>query len=81
MVKVGRVDGEEMSSSGGEPTQDVLSRVVEARRFRSLRKSISITPQADRLIMTALDKAVVTARGAQRLRRVSRTIADLARGQ
>ena len=78
VVKVGRVDGEEMSSSGGEPTQDVLSRVVEARRFRSLRKSISITPQADRLIMTALDKAVVTARGAQRLRRVSRTIADLA---
>ena len=78
VVKVGRVDGEEMSSSGGEPTRDVLSRVVEARRFRSLRKSISITQQADRLIMTALDRAVVTARGAQRLRRVSRTIADLA---
>ena len=29
-------------------------------------------------MMRALDKAIVTARGAQRLRKVSRTIADLA---
>ena len=77
VVKVGRVDREEMSASDGEPSSAVRSRVATALEFRRDRP-VEIAAPAERMIMAALDKALVTARGAGRTRRVATTIAALA---
>lgn len=80
VVEVGRVGGSEMADEPGESTEDVRRRVEAARFFREDRPD-SFDPGADKMIMSALESALITARGATRIRRVGRTIADLAHSE
>lgn len=76
VVKVRRVEAGEMLGPPPESTAVVRQRVSEALRFREQRPD-QIGQDARRLILQALQTSMVTARGAGRLRRVARTIADL----
>lgn len=77
VVEVGRVGGSEMTSASVESSERIRQRVAGAREFR-LTRGNRIDVGARRTIMSALESALVTARGAQRIHRVARTIADLA---
>ena len=76
VVKVGRVEAAEMSGTPTESSATVRARVADAIGFRRQRPD-EVTPEAQRMILAGLEKGLVTARGAGRLRRVARTIADL----
>lgn len=75
MVKVGRVETLSLDSNPGEPSVQVRARVRAAREFSGVGP---ISDQAKRMIVGSLEAGRITARGASRLRRVSRTIANLA---
>ncbi len=86
VVKVGRVSAESFDGPPGEPSERVRARVVAAREIQKERGGLNVHIQPDRLriggparrlIGTALSTFTITARGADRIRRVSRTIADL----
>ncbi len=88
IVRVGRVEAEEYSGPTGEPTAVVAERVERARLAQSDRGVLNrhLVPSADSdevtasalaLVGKALGNGVLTARGADRVRRVARTIADL----
>lgn len=77
MVAVGRVAALEMSDPSAESTEEIRRRVEAARDFRAGRAD-QIDPPAQQMIISALGSGIVTARGATRIRRVARTIADLA---
>jgi magnesium chelatase family protein len=78
--------------AGGEPSDTIRHRVVEARRRQvgregrlnaqlqgqALRAHVALDAAGRRLLTRALEKLTMTARGFDRLLRVSRTIADLA---
>ena len=78
--------------AGGEPSDTIRNRVVEARRRQvgregrlnaqlqgqALRAHVALDAAGRRLLTRALEKLTMTARGFDRLLRVSRTIADLA---
>ena len=77
---------------GGEPSRRVAARVTRARRRRLRRSGVCssrlegaalaaacvLAPEALELLETAADKFNLSARAYQRVRRVARTIADLA---
>jgi magnesium chelatase family protein len=77
VVKVGRVETMILDAVIGEPSARVRARVVEALDFGSQVEGV-VDPQARRMIVAALEAGLVTARGATRLRRLARTIANLA---
>lgn len=89
-VQVWRPDAEEFLARPGEPSAVVRARVVDARRRQRLRgvangrltraalDALEIEGDASKLLGEALAAGKVTARGFDRVRRVARTIADLA---
>jgi magnesium chelatase family protein len=87
IVHVGRVEAGEYSGPEGEATAQVSPRVERAREAQLKRGQVNryLVPTRDsqeseaaqRLVATAVGSAVLTARGADRVRRVARTIADL----
>lgn len=87
IVHVGRVEEEEYSGPLGESSSHVAVRVEMAREAQLERGQINryLVPGRDgleseaarRLVSSAVGSAVLTARGADRVRRVARTIADL----
>ncbi|HEY6628411.1 MAG TPA: YifB family Mg chelatase-like AAA ATPase [Acidimicrobiia bacterium] len=87
IVHVGRVEANDYSGDPGEASIDVADRVQRAREIQSSRGQINrrLTPSAlpesvgaRSLVASAVGSALLTARGADRVRRVARTIADLA---
>ena len=76
VVKVGRVAAADVSGPPAESTADVRRRVIAAIDFGAIRPD-EITPAAERMILSSLQAGLITARGAARIRRVARTIADL----
>lgn len=89
-VTVGCLDGVELLASGGEPSAVVRSRVARAREAQRRRGCVNRELQRDRLdamdwdpeagslLAAAVDRWGLTGRGWDRVRRVARTIADLA---
>lgn len=86
IVRVGRVEAAEYSGPKGESSTSVGSRVERARAVQLERGRINRhlapgeAPESEgarRLVAMAVDRAVLTARGGDRVRRVARTIADL----
>jgi magnesium chelatase family protein len=87
IVKVGRVESGEYSGPAGEPSAAVADRVLVARKAQRdrgiINRHLLLTHGSDEtaasraLVTTALGNGVLTARGADRVRRVARTIADL----
>jgi magnesium chelatase family protein len=88
IVRVGRVEAGEYSAVAGESSLVVAARVDGARAAQLARGSINRhiapsaemleSPAAEALVVAAVDNGLLTARGADRVRRVARTIADLA---
>ncbi|HEX2153523.1 MAG TPA: YifB family Mg chelatase-like AAA ATPase [Acidimicrobiia bacterium] len=88
-VAVRRLHADELQGDPGEPTDLVAKRVEAARHLQGDRVALNrdlttaqldsqpISPLAHRLLGQAVDKAGLTARGYDRVRRVSRTLADL----
>ncbi|MDX1469103.1 MAG: YifB family Mg chelatase-like AAA ATPase [Acidimicrobiia bacterium] len=76
VVRVGRVEGAEVTGPDPESSQTVAKRVAAARHFAAQRRSDS-TGDARNMVLQALDAGVITARGAARIRRLARTIADI----
>ena len=62
----------------GEPSAVVRERVVRARRFSTTRDPAPVDPDSRALLRRAAETFRITARGVARVRRVARTIADLA---
>ena len=87
IVRVGRVDAGEYAGPPGEASADVAARVAKARDAQTARGGLNRhlareqsqeTPAAKALVAAAVGSGVLTARGGDRVRRVARTIADLA---
>ena len=87
IVRVGRVEAGEYAGPAGEPSAEVASRVARAREAQAGRGILNryLTPEASletaeakALGAAAVGSGVLTARGGDRVRRVARTIADLA---
>jgi magnesium chelatase family protein len=81
IVRVGRVEASEYAGSPGEPTSVVAERVRLARSRRAERGSeagFEALPEAQALVAEAVGRGLLTARGGDRVKRVARTIADLA---
>jgi len=89
IVRVGRVESGEYSGPPGEPSAAVSVRVAQARaiqvgrgrlnRHLVLGSETRETPGAGDLVARAVGNSLLTARGGDRVRRVARTIADLAK--
>jgi len=84
---VGRVGPDEYSGPRGEASAGVAARIEGARALqidrgtinrRSSPDDMGESDEARGLITAAVGRGIVTARGADRVRRVARTIADLA---
>jgi magnesium chelatase family protein len=88
-----RLTAEELTGAAdGEPTAEVRSRVLAARTRQRARQGVEnghltsaevavhcqVTPGARRVLMTAVDRLGLSARGFHRALRVARTVADLA---
>jgi magnesium chelatase family protein len=80
VVKVGRLEAQELSGPTPESSESVRERVLKAVEFKSQRGD-EATKTAIEMIRGALAAGLVTARGAARVRRVARTIADLAQAE
>ncbi|MEX2251049.1 MAG: ATP-binding protein, partial [Acidimicrobiia bacterium] len=88
IVRVGRVEAGEYGGSPGEASIEVATRVERARAAQMARGQVNrhMAPggvlhesqAAKGLVTAAVGNALLTARGADRVRRVARTIADLA---
>lgn len=77
VVKVGRVETLSLEVSVEESSAVVRKRVEEAIRFGSGIDG-GLSPTAERMIVSALEQGLITARGATRTARLARTIANLA---
>ena len=77
VVKVGRVEAKEVSGPDPDSSGQISERVGRAREF-ARQRSGAFSEDAMAMILGSLDAGLVTARGAFRLRRVARTISDLA---
>lgn len=89
-VEMRRLDGDELEAPPGEPSAPVRERVALARRrqrergrlnrdlARTTLDALDITTAARSLLHRAVERSHLTARGYDRIRRVARTIADLA---
>lgn len=87
IVRVGRVEAGEYAGQAGEASSEVAGRVQGARTAQADRGQVNrqLAPSAlyessaaQELVSAAVGSALLTARGADRVRRVARTIADLA---
>jgi len=88
-VAVRRLSADELQGPTGEPTSAVAPRVEAARKRQAERGALNrdltraqldrepIDGEAGRLLTRAVDRAGLTARGYDRIRRVARTLADL----
>ncbi len=76
VVEVGRVTSHQLSAPSSEPSAAIRNRVLQGREFARSRDD-RIESAAQGAISAALESGAVTARGAARIRRVARTIADL----
>jgi magnesium chelatase family protein len=76
VVKVGRVETMTLGPVSGEGSDQVRARVLAAVRFGVEAEAV-IEPGAERMIVSALEAGLITARGAARVGRLSRTIANL----
>jgi len=89
-VPVPRVEVDELLGPPGEPSAEVRLRVEAARRVQTERGALNRTlarddldrlawdADSERLLRAAMDRLGLTGRGWDRVRRVARTIADLA---
>lgn len=89
-VAVRRLHADELQGPVGEGSATVAARVAEARTLQADRKALNrdlsraaldtepIAAGASALLGSAVDTAGLTARGFDRIRRVARTLADLA---
>lgn len=89
-VRVTRLSLEEMTGPPGESSTDVQPRVAAARSVQAARGTLNrslrrqalddqpYTAAANDLLAAAVDQLQLSARGWDRVRRVSRTVADLA---
>jgi magnesium chelatase family protein len=86
IVRVGRVEAAEYSGPRGETSESVAARVDRARVAQLQRGQVNRhlevgdseeSKAAAQLVASAVGVGVLTARGADRVRRVARTIADL----
>jgi magnesium chelatase family protein len=77
VVKVGRVETMSLGSTEEETSEVIRARIGQAIRF-SDRTAGGVNPQAERMLVSALEAGVLTARGATRTNRLARTIANLA---
>jgi magnesium chelatase family protein len=89
-VPVGRLQPDELTAAAGEESAAVRGRVVEARARQAERGGLNRElgrsdldaqpwqPGAAELLRSAIDRLTLTARGWDRVRRVARTVADLA---
>lgn len=89
-IPVGRLDGTELLAPGGEESATVRIRVEAARAIqrhrgrmnreldRSHLDSLPWDGAADRMLAAAVDRWGLSGRGWDRVRRVARTVADLA---
>jgi magnesium chelatase family protein len=89
-LRVRRVAVDELTSAGTEPSAQVAARVQAARGYQSERSGLNrelspdqlnrlpMSMRARGLLAASAERSAVTARGWDRLRRVARTIADLA---
>ena len=89
-VPLGRLDADELAAGRGERSVEVRSRVVAARRRQHDRgglnrglsrlelDALAWSTDAAELLRRAVDTFALTGRGWDRVRRVARTIADLA---
>lgn len=77
VVEVGRVTAGQLSAVSAESSAAIRERVITARRFGQTRED-QIDSAAQRAMAAALESGVITARGEARIRRVARTVADLA---
>lgn len=76
VVEVGRVTASDLGPEPVETSADIRRRVMSARSFAADRPD-GIAQGAQANITAALESGLITARGAARIRRVARTIADL----
>lgn len=88
-VAVRRLEADELRGPPGERSELVAGRVAAARNAQTQRGSLNrelaraaldelpFTPSAGELLHRAVDRAGLTARGYDRIRRVARTLADL----
>lgn len=77
VVKVGRVETMTLGAVEGEGSTQIRARVLAAVSFGA-DAAAGIEPDAERMIVNALEAGLITARGATRVGRLSRTIANLA---
>ncbi|HEX6947085.1 MAG TPA: YifB family Mg chelatase-like AAA ATPase [Acidimicrobiia bacterium] len=77
VVKVGRVETLNLGASVEEPSAVVRKRVEEAIRFGTEVEG-AFERASERMITSALEQGLITARGATRTARLARTIASLA---
>jgi magnesium chelatase family protein len=89
VVRVPRVESEEMSGPAGERTADVAARVAAARKRQDARgaRNARLRPteldrlnwqgDAESMLEQAMRSSALTARGWDRVRRVAATVADL----
>jgi magnesium chelatase family protein len=75
VVKVDRLEASALHEPG-ETTKTVGDRVAKARSFLATADHV-LLPDADHLLTRALEIGLLTARGADRVRRVATTIAAL----
>ncbi len=76
VVKVGRVEEMTLGPTGEETSKVIRKRVEEAVRFAA-EPSAGFHPGAERMITSAVEQGLITARGATRTARLARTIANL----
>lgn len=77
VVKVGRLEAEDLGGLSPESSSAIRARVAAAVQFGTKRPD-EATREATEMIRSALGAGLLTARGAARVRRVARTMADLA---
>jgi magnesium chelatase family protein len=77
LVHVGRVEGMTFRSATGESSTEIRERVVSAVEFGAANGG-GLSDAGRAMLTMALNNGVITARGATRLARVARTVADLA---
>jgi magnesium chelatase family protein len=88
-VAVPRLDADDLLGQPGEPSVEVAARVAAARATQTARGVLNrdmnrdaldaapATAEARRLLRSAIERLGLTGRGFDRVRRVSRTLADL----